>query len=234
MPDFKLLAKFEQTFRDGPYLHRNSQIGNRIADYLIDDLYDLDPTSQLHRDVDNGRVALNPKGVSPGLKARRGDGSFGPIVPGHTPRLYAGHTVPIAATSEVDIGAEVKILAKAMIKQIDRVISDLCRQSAEFRVKSPDAQTVALVGINVAPQYVSFEGDRSYLTGESGPHPVQEADEAERRILTSAASCFDELLILRFRATNLPPYEFNWPHEPQTRDRYGAMLARIVRAYARA
>ena len=85
MSDFKLLAKFEDTFRDGKYLHRNSQLGNRVADYLFDDLYDLQGDSKYRKDVDSGKVALNPKGISPGVKARRGDGSFGPIIPGHNP-----------------------------------------------------------------------------------------------------------------------------------------------------
>jgi hypothetical protein len=78
--EFSLLGKFESTFRDGPYRHRNPQLGNRVADFLFDDLYLLDPKSRFRDDVDRGRIALNPKGLSPGLKARRGDGSLGPVV----------------------------------------------------------------------------------------------------------------------------------------------------------
>jgi hypothetical protein len=182
LTDFKLLARFERTFRDGPYLHRNSQLGNRIADYLFDDLYELDPGSRLRSDVDSGRVALNPKGISPGLKARRGDGSFGPIVPGHSPRPFPGHSIPVGPTAEVDIGAEVKILAKAMIKQIDRVTSDLCGQAAHFKKKSPDALAVGIVGLNLADEYVSYEGDRQYPTGQYGPHPAQEAPGNDRAL----------------------------------------------------
>lgn len=117
MTVFRLLNRFEETFRNGPYLHRNSQLGNRIADFLFDDLYLLDTASRFRLDIDAGRVVLNPKGVSPGLRSRRGDGSLGPIVPGHSPQPYAGHAIPIGPTAEVDIGAEVKIVAKAMIKQ---------------------------------------------------------------------------------------------------------------------
>lgn len=123
MTDYRLLDRFEQTFSRGPYLHRNSQLGNRIADCLFDDLYLLDERSRFRAAVDAGEVALNPKGISPGVKARRGDGSFGPVVPGHTPTLRAGHVVPVAPTASAEIGSEVKILAKAMIKQIDRVCS---------------------------------------------------------------------------------------------------------------
>lgn len=231
--DFRLLTKFEDTFRNGPYLHRNSQIGNRIADYLFDDLYLLDPTSKFHKDVDESRSALNPKGIARGVKARRGDGSFGPLVPGHSPRPYPEHVISVGPTAEVDIGAEVKILAKAMIKQIDRVISDLCGQSRHFRVKSPDAIAVGIVGVNLASQYVSYEGDRAYPTGQYGPHPAREADEAERRLRELAEPCFDEFLILPFLATNVAPFPFNWSRGQATRDIYAAMLVRILRMYAR-
>ncbi len=230
---FKLLSKFEETFRQGPYLHRNSQLGNRIADFLFDDLYLLREDSRLRIDVDAGRAALNPKGISPGLKSRRGDGSFGPVVPGHTSRFRADHVVAIAPTAEVDIGAEVKILAKSMIKQIDRVISDLCGQARHFQTKSPSALSVGIVGINVADHYVSFEGDRQYPTGRSGPHPVQEAPEAERRLRDIAEPCFSEFLILPFRATNEPPFPFEWLTPQKTRDAYASVLVRLIREYGR-
>jgi hypothetical protein len=233
LTDFKLLAQFESTFQHGPYVHRNSQLGNRIADFLFDDLYELDSRSRLRSDVDAGRVALNPKGISPGLKARRGDGSFGPIVPGHTPRPYPGHSIPVAPTAEVDIGAEVKILAKAMIKQIDRVTSDLCGQAAHFKKKSPDALAVGIVGLNMADEYVSYEGDRVYPTGKYGPHPVQEAPEAERRLLADAEPCYREFLVLPFRASNRPPFDFQWVNADRLNDGYASILLRLVRAYER-
>jgi hypothetical protein len=230
---FRLLERFEETFRSGPYLHRNSQLGNRIADYLFDDLYELEPHSRLRRDVDEGRLALNPKGLSPGLKARRGDGSFGPIVPGYVGRPYPGHSIPVAPTAEVDIGAEVKILAKAMIKQIDRVTSDLCGQSAHFKRKSPDAMSVGIVGLNMAREYVSYEGAREYPTGTYGPHPVQEAPEAERRLLLEAEPCYTEFLIVPFRANNRPPFAFEFVGAARIRDSYASALLRLLRSYER-
>lgn len=234
MTDFRLLTKFESTFTDGPYKHRNSQLGNRIADYLFDDLYELDPSSKLRADVDAERCVLNPKGISPGLRARRGDGSFGPIVPGHKARVFTGHVIRTAQTAEVDIGSEVKILAKSMIKQLDRVESDLCGQARHFKTKSPDAITVGLVGINVANYYVSYEGDRSYPTGvKDHPHPAEEAPEAERRLTTAVEPCYDEFLVLAFRATNVSPYPFEWVNRTRTADGYAAALRRILRAYAR-
>jgi hypothetical protein len=231
MNDYRLFQRFEETFRQGPYLHRNSQIGNRIADHLFDDLYEIYADSKLRTDVDSGLAVLNPKGVSPGLKARRGDGSFGPLVPGRTSVARIACPVPAGPTATVKIGAEVKILAKAMIKQIDRVTSDLCGQARHFRTKSPHAITVGLVGINLADHYVSFEGSRRYPTGEFGPHPSQEAPEAERRLWAEAEPCYDEFLVLPFVATNEPPFDFRWWDLNTTVDRYSSMLVRVLDRY---
>jgi hypothetical protein len=228
---YRLLARFEHTFVDGPYLHRNSQLGNRIADCLFDDLYSIRANSKFRSDVDLGRAVLNPKGISPGISARRGDGSFGPLVPGYHPVVRSEHEVPVGPTAGVDIGAEVKLLAKAMIKQIDRVISDLCGQARHFREKSPHAVSVGIVGLNHASEYVSYEGDRAYVTGQSGPHPVEEATEARRRLMAKADGCFEEFLIVPFSATNRPPYPFEWVNRDRTQDEYGAMLLRLLRRY---
>lgn len=229
--EYQLLRRFELSFRDVRYVHRNSQLGNRIGDCLFDDLYQLRPDSRFRRDVDQGRVVLNPKGVSPGVSARRGDGSLGPLLPGYEPRPNLGHAVPIGPTAGVDIGAEVKILAKAMIKQIDRVNSDLCGQATHFRTKNPHAVSVGIVGVNHARSYLSFEGEREFPTGEYGPHPYQEAPEAIRRLMAKADGCFEEFLIIPFVATNAPPYPFGWVEQRKTEDAYGAMLIRLLSRY---
>jgi hypothetical protein len=234
MPSYKLLRRFEDTFVNGPYRHRDANLGNRIADFLYEDLFDLAPTSKLRRRVLANTHALNPKNVSPGIRARRGDGSFGDVVPGTLPVLAPGFSVVRAPTADVEIGAEVKIVAKAMMKQIDRVVSDMRRQAEHFKTKSPDAITVGLVGINWAEAYTSYEGDRSYPTdGRKYPHPVQEAAEAEKRLLVDAAPALSEFAILRFRATNVEPYPFEWVSRAQTEADYGSRLVRILKAYER-
>jgi hypothetical protein len=132
----------------------------------------------------------------------------------------------------VEIGTEVKILAKAMIKQIDRVMTDLQNQRREFQKAGGNPIAVGIVGINRAIRYVSFEGDRDYPTdGKKNKHPIQEAAEAEKRLLARVASDFDEFLILRFKATNEPPYAFEWLDVGQTEMDYGAILTRVLRKY---
>jgi hypothetical protein len=230
----KLLDRFEAAFRDHRYLHRNSNLGNRIADFLYDDLYDLHDSDKFNSRVDARRRVLNPKATSPGIRARRGDGSFGTLIPGTAAVSVPGFTVSRGATATVEIGAEVKIVAKAMIKQIDRVISDLCGQTGHFREKGRQAITVGIAGVNYASRYVSFEGERSYPTdGHRYPHPVQEAAEAERRLLDSAARCYEEFLVLPFVATNEEPFEFRWLDAARVMTNYSAMLVRVLREYDR-
>lgn len=234
MPDFKLLQQLERTFRDGPYVHRNSNLGNRIADYLYEDLYDLGESSKLRERVDAQRRVLNPKNVSPGIHARRGDGSFGTPVPGSKPVMIPGFSVARGTTAEVELGAEVKILAKAMIKQIDRVMNDLRSQASHLLEKSPTALTVGIAAINFSDQYVSYEGARQYPTDGSAtsPHPSQEGPKAELR-LRGVEDHFTEFLQIGFRATNEPPYPFELVAPARIRNDYGSILIRLSREYDR-
>lgn len=234
MAEFKLFQQLERTFRGGPYRHRNSNLGNRIADYLYEDLYDLSESRKFVELVDSRRRVLNPKNASPGIHARRGDGSFGPPVPGIHPKSVTGFTIARGTTAEVEIGAEVKILAKAMIKQIDRVMNDLRSQASHFREKSPTALTVGIVAINFSDHYLSFEGTRQYPTdGSAGnPNPSQEAPKAELR-LRAIQDGFDEFLQIGFRATNEPPYPFELVAPTRAREEYGSILVRLSRAYDR-
>ncbi len=231
-PTFALLRQFEATFRQGPYIHRNSQLGNRIADFLYEDLYGVERSPRFNDGVDSQKHVLNPKGISPGIRARRGDGSFGDLIPGALAVRSPGYVVSRGPTADVEIGAEVKIVAKSMGKQIDRVIGDLRRQADQFHRKSAKAVTVGIVGVNFTDRYISHEGERTYLTtGLTGsPHPGQEALWAERELL-KAADAFDEFVQLGFRATNEPPYDFEWMNLKRTEDAYAACLVRILKAY---
>lgn len=228
---FRLLEQFAATFQGRPYLHRNANLGNRIADLLYEDLFGLAASGSFNERVSTWSRVLNPKNISPGIAARRGDGSFGELVPGAAPIASAAFVVARGPTANTEIGAEVKILSKAMIKQIDRVISDLCGQATHFKRKSPRAITIGVVGINFAPAYTSYEGDRNYPTdGKRYPHPAQEAPRAEQR-LRVADDCFDELVLLGFIARNQAPFDFRWVSEQRTREAYGAALLRIARLY---
>ncbi len=121
-----------------------------------------------------------------------------------------------------------------MIKQIDRVIGDLIRQTKEFRKRGGHPICVGLVGVNYSERYTSFERDRLFPTdGKEYKHPIQEAADALSRLQQQAASHFDEFQILRFIATNEEPFPFSWVDESATVMEYSAMLTRISREYDR-
>jgi DNA methylase len=51
--------------------------------------------------------------------------------------------------------------------------------------------SVGIVGINCAPNYTSYEGEREWPTnGKKHKHPIQEAEEAESRLISRAAPSF--------------------------------------------
>ena len=231
---YRLLDRFRSLFEDTKYLHRNSSLGDSVAWCLPEDLYRLNSSEKLKLRVDNQTRVLNVQNRLMGIKARRGDGTFGELIPQALPLSVPGFQVARGPIATVEVGTEVKVLAKAMIKQIDRVMNDLQNQRREFLVAGGTPITVGIVGINQAEQYVSFEGDRPWPTdGKAHKHPSQEATQAEDRLLARVAPDFDEFLILRFRATNYPPYPFEWVDAKRTEFDYAAVLTRVLRKYER-
>lgn len=230
--EYNLLDAFRGLFDGVKYEHRRSTLGDHVASFLFEDLVGIGRSAKLVERVRSGLAVVNAANVTVGRKARRGDGTFGDLVPGVCAAVVPGYVVQRGRIAAVDIGAETKILAKAMIKQIDRVISDLQRQAEHFRGTNPRALCVGIVGINRAEQYVSFEGTRRFKTdGRKHKHPAQEAVEAESRLLERARGAFDEFLVLRFRATNSRPYPFEWVDHAETEIEYGAALVRLSREY---
>lgn len=117
---------------------------------------------------------VNAQNRRVGISARRGDGTFGELVPGATVRRDADHRVALGPIANVEIGVEVKILFKAMIKQIDRVTNDLNKQTEHFRVKGGEPICLGVVGINFAERCTSYEGARPFPTdGKIYKHPIQ-------------------------------------------------------------
>ena len=230
---YQLLDTFAGLFQGQAYLHRRSNLGDSVAVKLYEDLLELGRSGKLVHRVNTGLSVLTTQNTRRGVNARRGDGSFGEIVPNETPIKHRGFNVCRGPIATIEIGIEVKILMKAMIKQIDRVISDLKGQAEHFRSRGGDPVCVGVVGINRAPYTTTHEGTRSFKTDGSSTykHPISEADEAERRLLQLAAPSFEEFVILRFEATNEEPYQFAWSNERSTLLDYGAALARISQQY---
>ena len=233
MTEFRLLAEFRRLFDGTKYEHRRSNLGDFVAMHLYEDLVSIKKSDRYVICVENMSRVLNVQNKRKGIDARRGDGTFGELIVGEQPQLDTGYKVARGPVATIEIGIEVKILAKAMIKQIDRVKSDLVNQSQNFRKRSGSRKPicVAILGINYADVTTTYEGDRSYRTdGAKYKHPIQEAEQARKR-LADVESVFDEFLILRFRARNEPPYSFEWVDEKNTKQEYGAALMRISNEY---
>lgn len=232
---YKLLHRFRELFDGRIYRHRVSNNGDKVALELFEDLLDLKRSAHFGARVAAGSRVVNTKNLITGKTSRRGDGSFGELIPHQTPLMVDHFQVPRGDIANIEIGVETKILAKAMIKQIDRVMTDLENQARVFRARSADAICVAVVGINQASQYLSFEKDREYpTTGKDGYlHPAQECAEAERRIRANVGPLFDELIVLPFVATNQPPHAFAWANQKTAANQYGAALVRISQEYDR-
>src|SRR5690242_8524656 len=100
---------------------------------MYEDLLELGRSEKLRSREQRREWGLNTANRRHGIRARRGDGTFGEIVPGEAVIEDTGYAIPRAPVATVEIGVEVKIFAKAMIKQIDRVIGDLQKQVTHFR-----------------------------------------------------------------------------------------------------
>lgn len=230
--NYQLLEKFRSLFEGRQYRHRSSNQGDLVAAYLYEDLYAIARSQRYRERVESGLDVLNRANRRHGVRARRGDGSFGEIVPGVHPTLEKGFIVGRGPIATIEIGVEVKILAKAMIKQIDRVVTDLGKQVTHFKSKGGTPITVGIAGVNWAPNYCSIEKNTLWPTdGREYKHPIQEAAAAERHLLQRAAPEFDEFILLRFIATNEQPFDFRWKDAKATEMDYGAALARISAAY---
>ncbi len=229
---YQLLDAFEGLFLGQAYLHRKSNLGDLVAMHLYEDLHALGRSQKLVSRVNSKLSVLNTMNQRHGIKARRGDGSFGEIVPGAVAIKDPGFAVCRGPIATIEVGIEVKILMKAMIKQIDRVASDLRGQADHFRSRGGNPICVGVVGINHADHCTGYEGTRTFTTdGKTHKHPIQEAAAAEARLLQHAAPAFDEFIILRFKATNEPPFPFAWVNAKATQMDYGAALARISQRY---
>ncbi len=231
---FALLSTFRGLFEGKKYEHRNSTLGDLVANQLYEDLAALGRSTKFAERVKARQCVVNLGNKAVGKKSRRGDGTFGELVPTALALTADGLLVARGEIANIEIGTETKILAKAMIKQIDRVIGDLIRQVEEFKSTGGQPICVGIVGINFAESYTSYEGQVEWPTdGRRHKHPIQEATEAEARIEARAKPVFDELQFLRFRATNTQPFPFAWVSFEQTAKEYSALLVRLSREYDR-
>lgn len=228
---FRLLGAFEGLFMDKPYKHRVSTLGNFVATHLYEDLLEHGDSAKFIDRVTTGKGAVNTDGSTRGVKARRGDGTFGAVVPGSAPAHVKGFAALQGMVALTHIGAEFKIVATAHLKQIDRVLNDLTGSASSLKEKSRNAITVGFAAVNYSERWTGIEGTRTFPVERKPMRAITESDETSRRLLEIARPCFDEFVLLRFKATNQEPYPFSWLDERGTRADYGAALIRISNLY---
>ena len=191
---YLVLNRFRSLFDGALYRHRDSTLGDSVAWRLPEDLYALHRSARLNALIDSGERVINLRNSLRGIKSRRGDATFGEVVPHTLTSIAPGFAVHRGEIATVEIGTEVKILAKAMIKQIDRVIGDLARQAENFHKAGGNPICVGIVGVNYADRYTSVEGDKFWPTnGQNHKHPLQEAAEAENRLMLTARDPFERV-----------------------------------------
>src|SRR5712691_8114856 len=169
---YALLRTFRSLFEGQPYRHRIANLGDLVASHLYEDLVALGKSTKLTKRVQHHERVVNLKNLMTGKPGRRGDGTFGELVPAAVALTEKGMLVARGPVATIEIGAETKILAKAMIKQIDRVITDLINQIMQFKRGGGNPICIGFVGVNHADEYTSFEGRRKYRTdGRKHKHP---------------------------------------------------------------
>jgi hypothetical protein len=97
-PKYRLLEKFRSIFEGTQYKHRNSSIGDSIAVELYEDLHNLRKSPKLVSRIEDHERVINVQNVRQGVKARRGDGTFGELIPGED-HVFFGTSVLRSKTS---------------------------------------------------------------------------------------------------------------------------------------
>lgn len=230
MEELSLLRAFAEVFRGQKYNHRISNTGDMIASYLYEDLLALGDSKKFVQNVEARSGVVNSGNQVKGKKGRRGDGTFGRIVPGVLASSVAGYAVARGPIANLEVGAEVKVVATKMIAQIDRVTTDLNNQAKVFRTFNPHCVTVGIVGVNHAQEYVGYEGGRAYVAKKA---PAKEAEEIIRRLDRDVRANYNEFLVLPYSATNKELFPFEWIGENNVRQVYASLLVRLCDLYER-
>lgn len=229
---YRLLSAFKSLFEGRQYRHRSSTQGDHVALELYEDLFALGKAKAFIEGAKTHDRVLNTKNTTTGKPSRRGDGTFGELVPGMSALVVPDYNVARGPIANIEIGVEAKFFAKAMIKQVDRVMTDLNAQLNHFHKTASNPICIAIVGINCADHTVGYEAEKVWRTdGKKHKHPFQEAAETERRLRAEIAPKFFEFLILKYKATNEPPFPFEWVSYADTFQHYGAALVRLSREY---
>ena len=114
---YALLRTFRSLFEGKPYLHRKSNLGDVVASQLYEDLVTINKSTKLVDRVQHHERVVNVRNIMTGKPGRRGDGTLGELVPAAVAVTEKGMLVARGPVATIEIGAETKMLAKAMINR---------------------------------------------------------------------------------------------------------------------
>src|SRR5258708_19497931 len=90
--EFRLLTEFRRLFEGKIYKHRSSNQGDFVAMHFYEDLITINRSPKLTDAAINRKDrVLNVQNKRRGVSARRGDGTFGEIIPGQTATTHSGY-----------------------------------------------------------------------------------------------------------------------------------------------
>src|SRR5260370_26653280 len=83
--EYRLLTEFRRLFEGKVYKHRSSNQGDFVAMHLYEDLININRSPKLKDATINRKDrVLNVQNRRRGVSARRGDGTFGQLIPAET------------------------------------------------------------------------------------------------------------------------------------------------------
>jgi hypothetical protein len=103
---YALLRTFRGLFEGKRYLHRISNLGDLVASQLYEDLVVLGKSVKLTERVRDHERVMNRKNLMTGKPSRRGDGTFGELVPAAVALTEKGLLVARGPVATIEIGAE--------------------------------------------------------------------------------------------------------------------------------
>src|SRR5450759_2424406 len=108
--NYRLLSAFASLFEGKPYRHRISNQNDLICAELFEDLLLLGKSRKLVERIASQQCVVAAGNKTHGVKSRRGDGTFGELVPGEQPIAAKDYLVARGIIATIEIGAECKIL----------------------------------------------------------------------------------------------------------------------------
>src|ERR1700691_3316770 len=92
--EYRLLTEFRRLFEGKIYKHRSSNQGDFVAMHLYEDLVTIHRSPKLIDGIITRKDrVVNVQNRRRGVAARRGDGTFGEIIPGESPIFDSGFQV---------------------------------------------------------------------------------------------------------------------------------------------